>query len=378
VRLAFVSTILAYPWGGADKLWTRAAEAALGRADATLVAVSSRVAEHDRIRALGDRGATIVVRSGPTLFKGRRAALTARAEVLVGRRVDLIAALRRFEPDHVLVCQGGTYDFTAEPGLVAWIEEQRVPFSVICQANSDLTSLAPDARATAERIFDKAHCVFFVSRHNLQLAERQLAIPIPRGVVVQNPVELPVRALPRPVDAVPQLAVVSRLDALHKGLDLLIDALARIVDHDWRLNIYGTGPDESYLRRLAQRAGVADRVVFHGHHANITDVWERNHWLLLPSRFEGCALAMLEAIACGRPVLATDVGGAREWVTDGDNGVVIDAATVPLIADGLRRLLDGHARWCEMAEAATRVARRISVSPEADVLSAISGVANPC
>mgnify|MGYP000638543229 CR=1 FL=1 len=74
MRLAFISTILGYPWGGADTLWTRAAEAAHERGDPLLLSVSTAVTRHQRIATLIKGGAAVVVRdpvAAPPSFGAR-------------------------------------------------------------------------------------------------------------------------------------------------------------------------------------------------------------------------------------------------------------------------------------------------------------------
>src|SRR5712671_811230 len=80
-------------------------------------------------------------------------------------------------------------------------------------------------------------------------------------------------------------------------------------------------------------------------HLGVEDIWASNHVLIMPSRFEGLPLAIVEAMLCGRPVIATDVAGHSEVIEDGVTGFLADAPTVPSMAEALERF------WSRRADA---------------------------
>jgi glycosyltransferase involved in cell wall biosynthesis len=77
------------------------------------------------------------------------------------------------------------------------------------------------------------------------------------------------------------------------------------------------------------------------------EIWASNHVLIMPSRLEGLPLAMVEAMLCGRPIIATDVGGHAEVIEDGVTGFLADAPTVQSITEALNRF------WARRADAQT-------------------------
>jgi glycosyltransferase involved in cell wall biosynthesis len=109
-----------------------------------------------------------------------------------------------------------------------------------------------------------------------------------------------------------------------------------------RLLIVGDGPERATLRRQTQQVGLQHRVMFAG---QIDDEYERvdivraSDLALLPSYGEALPMALIEASACARPVVATDVGGVREVVSDGVSGTLIPAGEITAIADALVELL---------------------------------------
>ena len=84
------------------------------------------------------------------------------------------------------------------------------------------------------------------------------------------------------------MAMVANLVLRHKGQDIAMDALKGKpwMNREWRLNIYGDGPDETFLRSMAEHHPSKAKITFHGRVSDITGVWKKNHILLMPSRME--------------------------------------------------------------------------------------------
>lgn len=140
-------------------------------------------------------------------------------------------------------------------------------------------------------------------------------------------------------DDAPLLATVGALIP-RKGQALVIEALSHL-PRDTVLLLVGRGDDEADLRALAARRGLASRVHFLGglDHDLVPLVLSAADAMVLASSSEGLANAWVEALACGTPLVITDVGGAREVVTCAEAGRIV--ARDPLsIADGVRTLLD--------------------------------------
>jgi len=124
-----------------------------------------------------------------------------------------------------------------------------------------------------------------------------------------------------------------------KGLDVLLEAMARVRTPHVLLVAGGDPGMVAGARALAAQLGVADRVVFQGTVADARPALAAADVLCLPSSYEAHALVVLEALACGLPVVATPVGAAPELV-DGANGVLVerDAAAVAAGLDAVAAL----------------------------------------
>jgi glycosyltransferase involved in cell wall biosynthesis len=219
-------------------------------------------------------------------------------------------------------------------------------------------------------VYRAAKKVFCVSHHNLRLLESQIGEVLTNGRVVWNPFNVSTAepsAWPA-IDGTWKLACVARLDPGAKGQDLLFHTLSR---PEWlkrpvEMNLYGSGPCENSLRRLTQKLNLQN-VHFRGHANDVKAIWERNHLLVLPSRYEGLPLALVEAMWCGRPAMVTDIGGNAELCVDGKTGFVAAAPAVSLVADAMERAWNNRDRWQSMgATASARVRSLLPRDPVGD------------
>lgn len=124
----------------------------------------------------------------------------------------------------------------------------------------------------------------------------------------------------------------------NKGHHHILSALADLPEVD--LMIAGSGPDRKQLEARAHASGVADRVHFLGPlpQPSLREYYCAADALVLASSREGWANVLLEAMACGTPVVASDVGGTAEVVCDPAAGVLMPSATPQNVADGVRQL----------------------------------------
>src|SRR5262249_12957331 len=119
----------------------------------------------------------------------------------------------------------------------------------------------------------------------------------------------------------------------------------------------GRGYMEDGMRRLAARLSLDGRVSFCGHVSNIEKIWADHHALILPSRFEGLPVALVEAMLCARPAIVTNVGGNAELIEDGRSGFVATAPTTNHLSEAMERAWSRRAEWRDMGLAAQKAAQ---------------------
>jgi glycosyltransferase involved in cell wall biosynthesis len=156
---------------------------------------------------------------------------------------------------------------------------------------------------------------------------------------------------------------VSRLSK-EKDCDTLLRAVAIAGDRlpDLRLRIVGGGAQSHVLRQLAARLEIADRVEFLGDRNDIPDLLANAGLYVSASLTEGISLTLLEALAVGLPVVATDVGGNREIVGDGAFGRLVPPRSPQRLADAIVEMCETRNRWVEWGrEGRSRVERCFDV-----------------
>lgn len=154
-----------------------------------------------------------------------------------------------------------------------------------------------------------------------------------------------------------------------KGHDTLLHAFASIRrEHPRaRLVLIGEGSERASLERLAHQLGVAAEVRFLGFRSDVAAVTHALDIAVLPSLFEGMGRAVLEAMACGKPVVASRVGGLVELVEHGVTGLLIPPSDAAALAAALKRLLSDEALRVTMGQAAQQ---RMTEPFDATVMSA--------
>lgn len=136
------------------------------------------------------------------------------------------------------------------------------------------------------------------------------------------------------------VATVASLKRL-KNIHLLLEAAGEIAKDtdDVHYLIVGEGPDRGELEALASKLGIRDQVTFTGFREDVPDLLRLSHVFVLPSRTEVFSNAILEAMASGLAIVATDVGSSFELVRSGENGFLVPSEDPTALASALRELL---------------------------------------
>ncbi|MGH2807228.1 MAG: glycosyltransferase [Actinomycetota bacterium] len=150
----------------------------------------------------------------------------------------------------------------------------------------------------------------------------------------------------------PLVVTASRLSP-QKAVHVLLDAVA-LLRSDVMLVVAGEGPLEAELNDRAASLGISERVRFTGFRADVADLIAAADVFCLSSIWEGVPLSAQEAILLGVPVVATDVGGMNELITDGVSGRLVPRDDPAALAAALREVLDSPSVRSSHAEKARR------------------------
>ena len=163
-----------------------------------------------------------------------------------------------------------------------------------------------------------------------------------KSIVIPNPVIIPATKW-EITNSNKEIACVGRIHFWQKRQDLICYAFANVCYSfpDWKLNFYGSGPDSDKLKQLIIKLGIENKVTLHGAVKDINEKLLKNRIFVLPSDFEGIPNALLEAMALGMPVIATDCspGGARLLINNGQNGLLVPINDKLALSEALKELM---------------------------------------
>jgi glycosyltransferase involved in cell wall biosynthesis len=153
----------------------------------------------------------------------------------------------------------------------------------------------------------------------------------------------------------PLIGIVARLVPI-KAHEVFLAAAARVLVGEPRARflVVGDGERRADLEALAERLGIRGAVVFLGWRRDLVSVYADLDVVALTSLNEGSPVALIEAMASGRAVIATRVGGVPEVVVDGVTGLTVPPSDTHALADGILRLLRDRALAARLAAAARR------------------------
>jgi glycosyltransferase involved in cell wall biosynthesis len=261
----------------------------------------------------------------------------------------------------------GVYRYLNELGLGladrVFVESDR-------QARRLFTDGQYDAHADALEIFPKGIDAerFAVDRTHPQLAGETVTIGTVASITPRKGLEFLIEAAIQLLD--------ERSEPRDNGdggsADPRSDQHSAVADADLEFLIAGAPPhesDERYaeaLRRRVAHAGYEEAISFLGWVEDVPAFYERLDAFVLPSRNEGVPGALREAMASGLPAVATDVGGTREVVRDGETGILVEPEDAAALAGALRSLL-ADPEWARELATAGRALVRDRFSVEAYV-----------
>ncbi len=301
--------------------------------------------------------------------------------------VDLVREMRRRRPDVVLV-----RGYNAEVlGRIAAIIA-RVPHRVVwvhdCGGLGDRTRV----RRLANRLLDRRTDAYFgVARAQARYLVEDLGYPAHKIRIIHNGVdptdyrpadEQRARTLLGIDPQRPVVGVVGRLSP-EKHHVLLLQAARRLVDEfpDLTVLVVGDGPMRGQIERATTELGLADHVQLVGARPDVPDILPALTVFALCSYTECFPMALLEAMASGRPAVCTDVGGVGELLADGITGYLVPPYDSVALADRLAKLLHDR-QLCQRlgAAARARVQREFGLDASVDAaareLTAVAGIAS--
>lgn len=273
-----------------------------------------------------------------------------------------ILALRRIwreEKPQVIV------SFIGKLNLYAMLSSRGLSIPVFLSVRSDPAREYPSALQyrLACMLFCRAGGVAFQTREAMEYFPPKVRA---RARVLGNPLDVHFLKARYEGERRDEIVMAGRLDA-NKNHAMAIRAFARLCQDfpEEKLVIYGAGVEgsdtEPELRRLTAELGVSGQVVFAGVRENLYECMERSRIFVLASFYEGMPNALLEAMALGLCVIATDCPcyGPRAVIEDGKNGLLIPVGDEEALTEALRKVLENPALAETLGKNAGRIQKRL-------------------
>lgn len=360
MKFGFYSCMSGMPWGGSEVLWQRAAR--LLQLDGHEIAVNFKWWPYKAptLQYLEDHGASLWLRDKPPrpLFKRMFSSNGSKKNWLDAEQPDAVLVTLGYHPDPVLI---------ADECL-----KRRIPYSINIQCASNAFFIHGDRLEEYRQWYRNAEKVFFVSEENQLKLENNIAMKLENAQIIANPFNVSYDADPAWPLTKPdfRIALVGRVHFQSKGHDIIVDVMRQPKWRKRALKVFFYGHDQGNKRQLMELIkmhGLEDQLEFSGYSESVEAIWADNHALLLPSRYEGAPLVVIEAMLCNRIAITTDIGRNRELMDDNESGFVALGATVELLDEALERAWQKRHQWQEMGKlAGQHIRQRYSDDPVRD------------
>lgn len=245
---------------------------------------------------------------------------------------------------------------TTRPALNL-ISARRTPVGVVrvAQEHLNLATHPAGVRSAIARHYGRLDMVAVLTEADRK--DYRSFLPDTPIVCIPNAVQAVDQTLPWQED---RLVVAAGRLVPQKGFDLLIPAFEQVVRRhpDWRLRIYGSGPQKGALRELLKKHRLRDNVTLMGRTGRLGDELAKASFHVLSSRFEGLPMVMIEAMAHALPVVAFDCPtGPRDVLTDEIDGLLVPSQDVDALAAAMIRLIEDRELRHRMGASAVVTAR---------------------
>lgn len=362
------------PWGGSEELWSRAAAELQKQGHQIAFNCLTWPTVAAPLQRLIDGGAEPHFRSRRRMGRTLRQTL----EKLRITRLKYLPWLRKCRPDFVVISFSCHTD---DPQIATTCRAAGIPYAIILQAAGPHNWMDTRHLDAYRAAYTEANRCFFVSHENRETVASNLAIDLPRWEIVDNPFTVRVDAAPSWPATTPywKLACVARVHYITKSQDLIIRVMRQPKWRSRPLQVTLWGHDNGNLnqfRRALDVLGLHRQLSYGGVSDNIEQLWSEHHGLLLPSRAEGNALSLVEAMLCGRVPITTRVGRAAELIDDNQSGFLAPAATAELLDEVLERAWNRRDDWRTIGQRAAEAIRsRHSLRPAEDFAERILAAA---
>ena len=351
MKIGFYSCMSGMPWGGSEVLWLRTARRLQSQNCDVAVNYKWWPEPASQLTELQQNGGQLWFRDQPkSYFEVQKDNF----KKILSMKGSSRSWLESCQPDAVLVTLG------YHPDRIPVADEclaRGIPYAINVQCASSFFFIHSDQLDKYRNWYQKAAKVYFVSPENQLKLENNIAAKLPNSEIVANPFNVDYDSSPSwPADdSVMKVACVGRIHFQSKGQDLIVDVMKQKKWRDRAIEITFYGHDQGQQRQLKDLIEMHDlqnQLKFGGFVDRVEEIWESNQALLLPSRYEGAPLVVIESMLCNRMPIVTDIGRNTELIDDGASGFIAEGPTIELLDRALERAWSARESWREMGEKA--------------------------
>ena len=342
------------PKGGSEKLWRRLADELVTSG----YRVTASVYKHQRGHNEKSLDQSVTIR---TRFPRRhgRSSISRLSNYLFGSLLEhkqISRDLKVCQPDFVFFSFGGFAELD-NPKILTALAEHNVPYATVFHSNTENYVFQRSSIQMARQFWLNSSNNFVVSHRIAEIFERQIGMRHLNAKLVVNPMDKFSETstdLYDNLDEIVRMAFIGTLDVGVKGIALLIQVLsaANFGNSIWELSLFGEGPDRDIIEELISQFGLESQVTLKGWTDNIDQIWNDHHLLVLPSFNEGMPMVIHEAMLRQRVVIATDVGGNAEIITNKVNGFLAPSASFTSLKQTMELAFDFRNDWANIASKA--------------------------
>jgi glycosyltransferase involved in cell wall biosynthesis len=349
----FVSLMNGASWGGSEEIWFQTALYAAGTGRKVGCALYPWPGKESKIQRLADAGCQIFLLPN----KGRQ-----KRNILerIQNKITKKITVRRFiknlpvdQYDAVVVNQGY---FEVITNVWKDFYKQLPKYALIYHNYQEKERFKAEKARILENWVQHAHINLFASARIKQILEGWFKHPIDNGDILLNPITFqpPADYTPYPPLQNGHLVFVmlAALDVRRKAQDNLIKVLSTVKwkERNWVLHLYGDGIDKTKLAQMIQENAMQEKITLKGHVNDVKSVLQNTHVLFQVTNIDAMPLAVVEAMAMSRPVIASRIGDMPYWVDHNKTGWICENSSPEEIDRVLEIAWSRKDEWNEMGK----------------------------
>jgi glycosyltransferase involved in cell wall biosynthesis len=251
--------------------------------------------------------------------------------------------------------------FSEEWRTVSKLSDFRRPASWMLRLANHLS--LPAIRHLEKKIYQESTIINPVSERSAEIIRKEFKIPSEKIRVIPNPVDLLQfqGKIKHHLDF-DYVLFVGRLDK-RKNLEILLKAFKELSQKNLKLVIFGDGPERKHLEEEASRLGIAKYVIFTGFQPDAVkiDYLKQAKVFALTSTQEGFGISIIEAMACGIPVVSTDCGGPRDIINNEKNGFLVRVGDYKTVAQRISMIITEQSLSKNVGKAGKKSVERFDI-----------------